>query len=332
MQAFARIGGRIGQIALAVLALGYVALGLHFQLKPPLLYVLYAALLTWAVCVTLLVWRGRWSLVWGFMAGLVTIWGLWWATIEPRQDRDWMSEVSRGVTSTPAANGRITLYNIRDFRWSSPTEAEQVWYDLEVDPQSLTSVDMILSVWDHPDIAHTLVSFGFEDGRHIVFSGEIRKEKGEEFSNIGGLFKSYEVVLIAADERDIVNLRTNARGETVSLYPVALSDEQRLDLFRALLDYGNALAERPRWYHTLWTNCTTLPYRLVRGITDGAPFDLRIILSGRLPGYLYDLGVLPGAGAMPLSELRERAALPTLDVAGMGSAPYSKALRQGWQD
>lgn len=332
MRAYARLGGRIGQIALAVLTLGYVALSLHFQIEAPLVHVLYAALSVWVFCVGLLIRRGRWGRVWGLMAGLVMVWGLWWPLIEPRQDRDWMAEVARGVTSTPAADGRITLHNIRDFRWSSPTEAEPAWYDLEVDPQSLTSVDMILSVWDHPDIAHTLVSFGFEDGRHVVFSGEIRKEKGEEYSNIGGLFKSYELVLIAADERDIVNLRTDARGESVSLYPVVLSGEQRLDLFRALLDYGNALAERPRWYHTLWTNCTTLPYRLVRGITDGAPFDLRIILSGRLPGYLYDLGVLPGAGAVPLSDLRERAALSPRAVAGMRSAPYSRALRQGWQD
>ncbi len=332
MRAFARVGGRAGQIALAMLALGYVALSLHFQVNAPLVYFVYGALLFWTFGVTRLIWLGRWGSIWVFMVGLVMVWGLWWVTIEPRQDRNWMAEVARGVTSTPAAAGRITLHNIRDFRWTSPSEASPNWYDLEVDPQDMTSVDLILSVWDNPDIAHTLVSFGFEDGRHIVFSGEIRKEKGEEFSNIGGLFKRYELVLIAADERDIVNLRTNARGESVSLYPVTLSGEQRAELFRAFLDYGNTLAERPRWYHTLWTNCTTIPYRLVRGITDGAPLDLRIILSGRLPGYLYDAGVLPGAGAVPLSELRKRAALPARDVAEMRSAPYSRALRQGWQD
>jgi hypothetical protein len=191
---------------------------------------------------------------------------------------------------------------------------------------------MIMSVWDSPDIAHTLVSFGFSDGRHIVFSGEIRKEEGEGFSTLGGFFKRYELVLIAADERDIVHLRTDARGEAVSLYPVAMNAAQRTALFLAFLDYGNALADEPRWYHTLWTNCTTMPYRLVRRVSEAAVLDLRVILSGRLPGYLFDLGVLPGAGAEPLEVLKKRAALPRRPVEGLRSDDYSRLLREGWRN
>lgn len=310
----------------------WIGLSLHFQIAAPWVYLLYlVGVFVWLALVRMLL-QGRLRRALGLSAVVLAVWALWWGGIAPRQDRDWMAEVARGVTAEPTRDGAVLVRNIRDFRWSSPTEAVERWYDLEVQPEQITSVDMIMSVWDSPEIAHTLVSFGFADGRHIVFSGEIRREVGEEFSAIGGFFKRYELVLIAADERDIVHLRTDARGESVSLYPVAMGAGQRAALFRAFLDYGNALAEEPRWYHTLWTNCTTMPYRLVRGIAEGLVFDLRVILSGRLPGYLYDLGVLPGAETVPLAELKARAVLPPSLVDGLSSQDYSRLLRQGWRD
>lgn len=310
----------------------WIALSVHFQIAAPLVYLFYLVLALGCLVAARLLLRGQWGRVWALSAAVLAVWALWWVSIEPRQDRDWMAEVARGVTSAPAADGLVRVHNIRNFRWSSPTEAVEDWYDLEVDPRQIISVDMIMSIWDSPEIAHTLVSFGFANGRHIVFSGEIRKETGEDFSTLGGFFKRYELVLIAADERDIVHLRTDARGETVSLYPIEMSAAQRTALFLAFLDYGNALAQEPRWYHTLWANCTTMPYRLVRRVSEGIVFDPRVILSGRLPGYLYDLGVLPGGRAEPLGALKERAQVPRRDVEGLGSADYSRLLRARWRE
>jgi hypothetical protein len=310
----------------------WIGLSLHFQIAAPLVYLLYGGLAVAILGALRMLWRGQLGRAFVLSAVVLAVWALWWGSLAPRQERDWMAEVARGVTAEAQGDGLVLVRNIRDFRWSSPTEAVETWYDLTVDPEQITSVDMIMSVWDSPEIAHTLVSFGFADGRHIVFSGEIRREVGEEFSAIGGFFKRYELVLIAADERDIVHLRTDARGESVSLYPVQMGAAQRAALFEAFLDYGNALAREPRWYHTLWTNCTTMPYRLVRQVAEGVVFDLRVILSGRLPGYLYDLGVLPGAQTAPLTEMKARAALPRRPVAGMSSADYSALLRQGWRD
>lgn len=332
MRRFLGLFGRgFGGALLLILGV-WIGLSLHFQIAAPLVYLLYGGLAVAILGALRMLWRGQLGRAFVLSAVVLAVWALWWGSLAPRQERDWMAEVARGVTAEAQGDGLVLVRNIRDFRWSSPTEAVETWYDLTVDPEQITSVDMIMSVWDSPEIAHTLVSFGFADGRHIVFSGEIRREVGEEFSAIGGFFKRYELVLIAADERDIVHLRTDARGESVSLYPVQMGAAQRAALFEAFLDYGNALAREPRWYHTLWTNCTTMPYRLVRQVAEGVVFDLRVILSGRLPGYLYDLGVLPGAQTAPLAELKARAALPRRPVAGMSSADYSALLRQGWRD
>jgi hypothetical protein len=156
----------------------------------------------------------------------------------------------------------VTLQNVRNFDWTTPTEFTPQWETRSYKLSQLQSVDLISSVWASPSIAHTLVSFGFSDGRHVVFSAEIRREKGEAFSSFGGLFKRYELVLIAADERDIVRLRTDVRREWVSLHPIDLTPQTRRELFLSLLELGNELAQEPRFYNTLTTNCTTMVWRL----------------------------------------------------------------------
>ena len=52
----------------------------------------------------------------------------------------------------------------------------------------------------------------------MVFSVEIRRQSNETFSEIGGFFKEFELIVIAAEERDIVRLRTNVRREKTYLY------------------------------------------------------------------------------------------------------------------
>lgn len=83
-----------------------------------------------------------------------------------------------------------------------------------------------------PQIAHTLVSFEFKNQQPLVFSIEIRKEKTEEFSAIGGFFRKYELSLIASDEKDIVYTRSNIRKEQVYNFPVNMPRSEQKRSFR----------------------------------------------------------------------------------------------------
>lgn len=329
MQSFFRITGRGLQLLLGLGILAWAALAVHFQLSSPASLIAQAALAVVALMLLYLASRGKWAGVWRWIGLSVVVIGGWWFTIAPSDSRDWMEEVARGVTAEPVAGG-LLVRNIRSFDWTSETEATPAWYDAVVDPDKIASVDMILSVWDHPDIAHTLVSFGFEDGQQIVFSAETRKEKGEVFSTIGGFFRLYELVLIAADERDIVRLRTDMRGEQVALYPIDLTPEQRKTLFLAFIDYGNDLAAKPAWYNTLITNCTTVPYLMVAKFSDKVTLDRRMMLPGRLPEYLQELGVL--AKDQNMTEVRTRARLGRLGIGGVDGKAFSKAMRKAWQN
>ncbi|PTV97512.1 uncharacterized protein DUF4105 [Rhodobacter aestuarii] len=240
--------------------------------------------------------------------------GGWYQTITPRQDRDWAVDVARGVTADISGE-TITLGNIRDFDWHSETEATQRWISETVDLNDLETVDMFTSIWDSPDIAHLLVSFGFTTGEHVVFSVEIRREEGEKFNEIGGFFRQFELVLIGATERDIVQLRTNYRQEQVRLYPIALSPDQRRTIFLSYVTLAQELQAAPQFYNTLTANCTTVVWQLAHSLKPDLPLDWRLVLSGHLPDYLTDLGVVspadPGArDASALITLRAQRDLP----------------------
>ncbi len=327
MERFFRFIGRGLQLLIALGILLWAAFAVHFQLAPPFRIAAIAVLAAVALMILFLAGSGRWRGVWRWMGlSAIVIFG-WWLTVTPRNDRDWLDDVSRNVTAEPVEGG-LLVHNIRNFDWTSETEATPAWYDATVDPDKIASVDMFLSTWGNPDIAHTLVSFGFETGEHIVFSVETRKEVGEVYSTLGGFFRLYELSLIAADERDIVRLRTDLRGETVSVYPIDLTPEQRKSLFLSYVNFGNTLDKEPAWYNTLTTNCTTVPYFMVGEFSDKITLDRRMMLPGRLPEYLNELGVL--AKGQDMAQVRKQARLGALGPAGQDGRAFSQLVRRAW--
>ena len=232
---------------------------------------------------------------WFIWGSLVYWFGLVFS-IEPKQDRDWMAEVSERVTYSRDANSPdlVTLTNVRNFDWRTDKEAAEHWGTRTIDMSKLSGVDVTNSYWMGPLIAHTLVSFRFEDDRPLAFSFEIRKEEGESFSALAGFFRRFELSLIAAEERDIIYTRSNARGEQVYLFPVSnLQQHEVKSLFESYLTAADELNAKPTWYNTLMSNCTNIIFYMARIVSgDRLPWDYRIWVSGWLPNYLYDVGML----------------------------------------
>lgn len=228
--------------------------------------------------------------VWTGLIVVTIIAAGWWLTIRPSNTRQWDPDVEHGVTAALSEDA-VILANVRNFEWRSLTDFTPRWETRTYAPDQVTSMDVFTSTWSSPLIAHTLVSFGFADGEHLAFSAEIRREKGEKYSNLGGFFRQFELVLIAADERDIIRLRTDIRGETVSRFPLALPQPMMAQAFLTFATLGNDLAANPEFYNTVTSNCTTIPFRLARQIDPTVPFDWRILLSGHFPAYLQNLGV-----------------------------------------
>ncbi|MDG2526303.1 DUF4105 domain-containing protein [Stenotrophomonas sp. HITSZ_GD] len=267
--------------------------------------------------------RENWALPGLFGAAFALLFGIWW-TLQPRQDRDWADEVARTLDAR-VQGSRVTLHNVRNFDWHADGSAVPRWDTRSYDLDRLVGAD--LSYWMGPLIAHTLVSFEFDDGQRVVFSLEIRKEREESFSALGGFFRQFEATLVAADERDILRVRTNVRGEDLYLYRLAIPPAQLRTLFLGYVRQAQALAAQPRWYNTLDNNCTTVVFDIARRIDPGLPLDYRLLLSGRFADYAYDHGGLqPGYDMATLRRLGQ----VTARARAAGDAPdFSTRIRQG---
>src|SRR5439155_12700585 len=143
------------------------------------------------------------------------------------------------------------------FDYRSDTDFTERWEDRTYDLSRLGGVDLFMSFWGPTLLAHTIVSWEFDDGRHLAVSIETRKERGEVYSALRGFFRQYELYSVVADERDVVRLRTNYRGERVFLYRLRGSPELARRLLVSYLEQINRLAQTPRWYNALTHNCTT---------------------------------------------------------------------------
>ena len=151
---------------------------------------------------------------------------------------------------------------------------------------------MFVSFWGPTLYGHTIASWEFADGRHLAVSIETRKEKGEAYSALRGFFRQYELYYVVGDERDLIGLRTNHRGETVYLYRVGGLMNKGREL---LLDYVreiNAVAERPRWYNALTHNCTTSIWHHTKAVGSGPTLDWRLLANGYLVDLAYERGTV----------------------------------------
>lgn len=327
----ARILNVLKHFAFGVLVLAaclWTVTAFRFHITDELLAVVITATGIIFLCVLLLRVRSK-CLAWAALALCVLGVASWYQTITPQDNRNWAADVSRGVMADIDGN-LVTLKNLRDFNWQTTDKAEQRWISETYDLSKLSSVDVITSVWDSPNFAHLLVSFGFKDRENVVFSVEIRREAGENFNEIGGFFRQFELVLIAATERDIVRLRTDVREETVKLFPVTLTLEQRQQLFLSFADYAIELQSEPAFYNTLTDNCTTVVYKLASNLWPNMPLDWRVVLSGHVPSYLHSLGVLEGD--VPLKDQLVNARLPNTSLLPVPGKVYSSATRSAIRD
>jgi hypothetical protein len=322
---------RIARSAVATLAVGFPAVwggfALWYQLPGGQAAKLVGVALwsVFSIAMLMALWHGRSALgVFGFSAAFAILL-IWWHYLPASNDRVWADDTAQMTTGT-IDGSRVTLHNVRNFDWRSLSDSTQRWETRSYDIEQLRSVDMIMSYWSVAAIAHMLVSFGFDDGAQVVFSVEIRREKNEKFSEIGGFFKQFELSVIAADERDVIRVRTNVRGEDDYLYRIQMPQPEMRSLFLAYVDEANSLVQTPRFYNTITANCTTLVYHMMKRIVGHLPLSYRLLLSGYLPEYVYAVGGLDRN--YPLAELRERGRITERAKQSDRSETFSADIRR----
>jgi hypothetical protein len=251
---------------------------------------------------------------------------LWWFWIPPSNDRHWQPDVERPPVAEIDGD-RLTLRNVRNFEYRSETDFTPHWEERTYDLSRLVGQDLFLSFWGPTLIAHTIMSWEFSDGQHLAISIETRKEMGESYSAVRGFFRQFELYYVMADERDLIGLRTNHRGETVYLYRLPAPPERARHLLLKYLETANDLAREARWYNALTHNCTTSIRIHAHEAGSNLPLDWRLLMNGHLDEYLYELGVL--SRSLPLRELRQRSDVTQRARAAGSSPDFSQRIREG---
>jgi len=89
---------------------------------------------------------------------------------------------------------RATIHNYRNFKYLTDVDYTPRWETRIVDLAQLRGLDIFLTYWGSPLIAHPNVNFQFGSD-DITISIETRKESGENYSALRGLLSSIRIDL-----------------------------------------------------------------------------------------------------------------------------------------
>ena len=131
-----------------------------------------------------------------------------------------------------------------------------------------------------------------------------------------------------ADERDVIRLRTNYRHdppEEVHVYRLHGPSENGKRMFLSYVNKINSLKDHPEFYNSLTTNCTTNIWLQSRVNPEHLPFSWKIIVSGHVPEYVYESGMLDTG--VPFAELQRRSIVNARAQAADQAADFSERIR-----
>jgi hypothetical protein len=227
----------------------------------------------------------------------------------PTHDGDWQ-EAQALLPEVRIEGDRFHLRNIRDFSYHADRSIKPARYlDQEFSPNSLKRIWLGLSHFSGYGLAHSFLSFEFDDGRYLVASVEARMRPGQSYSPLAGLLRRYHKIIVLGTERDIIGLRSKVREERVLLYPLELTASQSRRVFTGMMQDVRTLREKPSFYNTLFDNCTT---GLLRHDQENHFWknilDYRILLPGFADDYAVQRGWIRADKG--LEHLRKEAVVP----------------------
>jgi hypothetical protein len=250
--------------------------------------------------------------------------------MRPSNDRPWQPDVAQ-LPYSEIVGDQVTVYNVRNCVYQSETNSTVAFETRHYDLSKVRTADIFLVDWGLHKVAHTMLSFGFDDGQYLCFSIETRKEIDESYSAFKGLFRQYEVIFIAGDERDLVGLRTTFRqGETTRLYRLvnAPADAVR-GTFIDYMSRINGLNRKPEWYNAVTENCMVGFFQIARhhSIKGRGRWHWSVLLNGYADQHAYEKGVLDTS--VSFAELRERSIINGPARAAAVSPAFSALIREG---
>jgi hypothetical protein len=249
-----------------------------------------------------------------------------WSYIKPSNEKRW----DQGFEKTGYVtidDDLVVFHQFRDFDYTKDGVVSPLWKTRRVRLSKLQGLDLFYDRFLGNIMAHPILSFDFGEDGHICLSIETRREEGEKFSPLGGLYKTYELQYIFASEEDVVRVRTNIRNEPVFLYKSTIGKKQLHALFLSLVDVQNMLHDQPQFYHIINANCTTSIRQQIPK-DRRSKFDIRMLINGMLDEYLYEKRSIVTDG-LSYSNLKKRCHINKVALEAHNDPHFSMRVREG---
>ena len=218
-----------------------------------------------------------------------------------RLQRNWYPYLSH-TTRVELHGDRFTVAPVTDWSYAAagPTsqtyvsasynisDVQAVWFVIEPDPQLSFA-------------AHTFMLFEFPSDHLLGLTIEARREDNEDYSALAGAFNQFELSYLWGTAHDLLTRRAVMLRHRVEVFPVSIPRDQMQTMLRNVLERTQSLEYTPRYYNTLFSNCTN---ELAKAA--GFQWAPAFILTGESDEYLFDRHLLD---APSLAVARQRAAM-----------------------
>lgn len=240
--------------------------------------------------------------------------------------RDWRPEFERHA-SVDIKETSLGIHNIRNCSYVSEDDYVVDYYDRQIDLSQIQTVDFIVVPFANaPRLAHTMMSFGLDDGSYIALSVEVRREIGEKYGALKGIGRNFELIYVLSDERDVIRLRTRHRDADVYVYPTVATASQSQKLFLDVARRVNRLAVEPEFYNSITNNCTTNLAGHVNAVSPNKiTYGWKVLLPGLSAEYAYELGLLDNR--IPFEDLTAMSLVNDLAEEHFDAPDFSQLIR-----
>ena len=236
---------------------------------------------------------------------------------KPRADREWSPPLAKVASFEQTGASQYRLHNLRAFEYGPQGAQRKEWGNAKINVQNLTEIWFFIEPFTgSPVFAHSFLSFVFEDENSarqtLSISIEARKEAGEPYSAIRGAMLTYELLYVWSTEKDILTRISIKLDHKLYAYKLDIAQDRMKVLFDYFVKRTNTLAAAPRFYNTLYSNCTNELAKSVNDAYPGAlPWHRSWVMTGRSAKWLHKLGFI-GDQDTPFTDITAQSDIQTL--------------------
>ncbi len=249
------------------------------------------------------------------------------ASVRPSNARRWVPEQA-AMPSAHFDGHVVRVDSVRNFAYTARARFTPAYETRTYDLDKLAGVWFVLTpfsrTWRGP--AHSFLTFGFADSQYVSISVEARREPGETYGPVAGLFREFELIYVVGDERDVIGQRAAFEDYPVYMYPIRASRDRVRRVFVEMLRRADRLRERPEFYDTFANNCTS---NVIAHVNRVAPHTVPGGIKTILPGYTDEVALRLGLidTRLPLEAARERFRVNAAARRWIGSPDFSRRIR-----